>query len=383
MTTQERVQALQNFGYDADEARFLSIAALQGGYFLRRQFLTFVLGTKGWKDVALIRKLAAHEHCRINVYRHERIVYHLSSKPLYEALGEPNNRNRRQHQPSTIKNKIMALDFVLEHPSSDFLATEREKLSYFIGVRNIGQEELPTRLYASPHGNAPAAKHFVESYPIFLPTDKDEARVPHFCYVDEGLQTTDRFATYLSQYRRLFRGLGDYQLIYVAEDSRLFASAERVFQKFGESVSALSGAADSEHERLLAYFKRRLAYENRDFSTFDTAGIIHFREEKNHFAGEHYEALYTRWKDTEAARLTNANRPIPGLQGMRTPRFSTYVLDHDYDLFGTLTSKNHKRTDAESPTELEAAFETQVGKDAVESEGRESASSGQDPAGRR
>ena len=350
MTTLERIEALQDFGYNLDEARFLCTVALHSGYFLRRQFLAFINGTKGWKDVALLNRLKAHRHCRVTFFQHSRMVYHLSAKPLYEALGEKDNRNRREHQPSTIKNKIMNLDYVLEHPDYHYLATEREKLDYFVRTRNIAAEDLPTRLYSSPHGHDPKAKHFVESYPIFLPTDKDEARVPHFCYVDEGLQTTDRFATYLSQYRRLFRGLGDYQLIYVAEDSRLFASAERVFQKFGESVSALSGAADSEHERLLAYFKRRLAYENRDFSTFDTAGIIHFREEKNHFAGEHYEALYTRWKDTEAARLTNANRPIPGLQGMRTPRFSTYVLDYDYDLFGTLTSKNHKRTDAESPT---------------------------------
>src|ERR1043166_2144522 len=217
MTTLERAQALQDFGYDADEAQFLCIAALHGGYFLRRQFLSFVRGTKGWKDVTLINKLSANEHCRINVYRHERMVYHLSSKPIYEALGEPNNRNRRQHQPATIKGKIMALDFVLEHPTFDFLATER----------------------------------FVESYPISIQDGANGDPISHFCYVDEGLQSTDRFATYLSQYRRLFRTLGHYQVIYVAEDSRLFASAERVFQKFVESISALPEAISLEDERLL------------------------------------------------------------------------------------------------------------------------------------
>src|SRR5215470_1073839 len=106
MTTPERIVALQRFGYEPDEGRFLAIAALQGGYFLRRQFLSFIRGTKGWKDVTLINKLIANQHCRINVYRHERMVYHLCSKPLYDALGEPNNRNRRQHQPATIKTKI-------------------------------------------------------------------------------------------------------------------------------------------------------------------------------------------------------------------------------------------------------------------------------------
>ena len=132
MITPERIATLQTFGYDRDEARFLCIAALQSGYFLRRQFLSFIGGTKGWKDVALIKKLRANRHCQITVYRHNRMVYHLSAKPLYIALGEPDNRNRREHQPSTIKNKLMGLDFVLEHPAHHYLATEREKLDYFI-----------------------------------------------------------------------------------------------------------------------------------------------------------------------------------------------------------------------------------------------------------
>ena len=36
---QGRIAALQLFGYDAEESRFLCIAALHSGYFLRRQFL--------------------------------------------------------------------------------------------------------------------------------------------------------------------------------------------------------------------------------------------------------------------------------------------------------------------------------------------------------
>src|SRR5262249_52415089 len=161
----------------------------QSGYFLRRQFLAFTGGIKGWKDVALLEKLKARGHARSSVYRHERMVYHLCSKPLYEALGEPNNRNRREHQPATIKNKIMALDFVLEHQGCQFLATEREKLNYFVETGKVAGEDLPTKLYASPYGHAPAAKHFVESYPIFLSAAPRGAAVPHFCFIDQGLES--------------------------------------------------------------------------------------------------------------------------------------------------------------------------------------------------
>src|SRR5437867_4805689 len=211
MTLLERTEAIQNvFGYPLDEARFLCPAALHSGYFLRRQFLDFVGGTKGWKDVAFLNRLKAHGHCRVTFFRHSRMVYHLSAKPLYEAIGEKDNRNRREHQPSTIKNKIMGLDYVLEHPDYHYLATEREKLDYFVHTGKITPEDLPARLYSSPHGHDPKAKHFVESYPIFLPAPVEGAAQVHFCYVDEGLQTTDRFATYMNQYGRLYAALSDF-----------------------------------------------------------------------------------------------------------------------------------------------------------------------------
>src|SRR5437867_6186053 len=150
MTTLERIEALQDFGYNLDEARFLCTAALHSGYFLRRQFLSFINGTKGWKDVALLNRLKAHRHCRVTFFRHSRMVYHLSAKPLYDALGEKDNRNRREHQPSTIKNKIMGLDFVLEHSTYQYLAVEHDKLDYFVRALNIPPEDLPTRWYESP-----------------------------------------------------------------------------------------------------------------------------------------------------------------------------------------------------------------------------------------
>src|SRR5262249_46509112 len=150
--------------------------------------------------------------------------------------GEPNNRNRREHQPATIKNKIMSLDFVLEHPDYTFLMNGREKMDFFTRTREIATDNLPIKLYASHYGHPPAAKHFVEGFPIFLVMPPEGPSVPHFCFVDEGLQTTDRFATFLTQYRRLLRALGDFHVIYVAEDSHLFSSAERVFQKFIDAI---------------------------------------------------------------------------------------------------------------------------------------------------
>src|SRR5262249_3527107 len=155
---------LRKFGYDRPESEFLCLAALHSGYFLRRQYLSFIRGTKGWKDVVLLNKLKANRHCRTTLYRQNRMIYHLAAKPLYDALGERDNRNRRERQPSTIKNKIMGLDFVLDNPHHQYLATERERLDYFVRTLKIAPEDLPTRWYQSPRGRGATAKHFVDKF---------------------------------------------------------------------------------------------------------------------------------------------------------------------------------------------------------------------------
>jgi len=341
MTTPERIAALQNFGYTSEEARFLCIAALHSGYFLRRQFLAFIQGTKGWKDVVLLNKLKANRHCRVTAYRHNRMVYHLSAKPLYDALGEKDNRNRRERQPSTIKKKLMGLDFVLDHPQYEYLATEREKLDYFLGVLKIATEILPTRWYESARGHGATAKHFVDKYPMFLSVASPLATTPvvHFCYVDEGLQTTDGFATYLSQYSELLSRLSDYRVIYVAQHSGLFGGARRVFEAFSAQNSPSPGVPlDPATRQLLDHFEARQRYETKDFSRFDTAGLIRYRDEKKQFAGEPYQALYEQWRAGGAAAVLAVLYPGQGPKEVPIERFSTYVLEYDYDLFGTLTS---------------------------------------------
>jgi hypothetical protein len=106
----------------------------------------------------------------------------------------------------------------------------------------------------------------------------------------------------------------------------------------------------------LAYFQRRRRYENQDFSDFDTAALIQFREEKKHFAGESYEALYTRWRiDETAGRRPLIGADIPGHDALGS-HFSTFLLEQDYELFGTLTRHAVKRRNAISQTERPAEW---------------------------
>ena len=78
-------------------------------------------------------------------------LYHLCSRPFYAAIGEEDNRNRRERPPFAIKNRVMGLDFVLGHSENHYLATEREKVRYFTETLGIDLAALPTKQIGRAH----------------------------------------------------------------------------------------------------------------------------------------------------------------------------------------------------------------------------------------
>jgi hypothetical protein len=207
MSQAERIAALRRFGYGESEAAFLCFAGLHGGYFLRRQYTQF-LGCKDGGTVSqLLQKALAKEHVRASTWRQNTQLYHLCARPFYEALGQEDNRNRRRRQLPTIKNKIMCLDFVLAHPTCEYLATELEKLSYFTAALQLEKSLLPVKRYTS-HGQI-TERYFVEKFPIFLSPSSHPAAPPvvSFCFVDEGSAGLSGFWTFLNRYHWLLANL--------------------------------------------------------------------------------------------------------------------------------------------------------------------------------
>src|SRR5437660_12144152 len=145
MSSAERIAALKSLGYTEREAAFLCLAALHGGYFLRRQYCDFIGKQIGGTAAALVEKLLAQRHAvAISALNHTKI-YHLGCRPFYAALGETDNRNRREHAPLAVKRRLMGLGFVLPHPNHRYLATECERVDYFSGTLRIALSPLPYR----------------------------------------------------------------------------------------------------------------------------------------------------------------------------------------------------------------------------------------------
>src|SRR5215813_2044747 len=68
MSNEDRLIALSRFGYTEREAAFLCLAALHGGYFMRRQYGDFAGKEAGGIATSLIEKALAKEHASVSTY---------------------------------------------------------------------------------------------------------------------------------------------------------------------------------------------------------------------------------------------------------------------------------------------------------------------------
>lgn len=335
-TDSERVASLGCLGYTEREARFLSLAALHSGYFLRRQYRGFLAQDDGGSVAQLIEKALAREHVRVFTYHHKTQIYHLGARPFYAALGQPDNRNRRQHEPITIKAKLMALDFVLANRDRFYLATEQEKVDYFTKTLGIDREILPTKLYRSALNGSSTARYFIEKYPLFLSEPPSPSNltppVVSFGFVDEGAVTLSGFETFLAQHRALFAALARFSVVYVAANA---ARCDRARSLFEHALSTDGdGALDPDIRRLLNHFEARSLYDAKEFVSFDRASLIRLRNEQQEFSGPEWKAIYGLWQRGGASAVFEKLSVKRPRQDKLAGTFSACVLEHSYDFFG-------------------------------------------------
>ena len=335
MTNDERIAAITKLGYSDPQATFLCLAALHGGYFLRRQYDTFLKRESGGIAERLIEKAVRKGHVRTHESASRTVICHVGAKPFFEAIGEKDNRNRRWRQPYPIQLKLMGFDYVLAHPECHYLATETEKLHYFQTTLGLDPTLFPARLYRSKRTRSKTTRYFVDKFPIFLSGARSvPPPVVTFCYIDGSVSKPSGFDTYLLQYGDLIAQLPSSRVIYVASDQRIFAKAARIFsQLLGASPFGFRLAlGKGEVQRLLEHFNTRQLFEQRNTALFDKHKLDQLREEFEEFRGRDYEALYREWQ-------VQGDSAVAGDQmSCKEPRalFETYLLPHDYSFFGEL-----------------------------------------------
>ena len=141
--TEDRVTALAGFGFTQRQREFLVTVMVHAGCFLERQYCAFTGTARGQNSRDFIARLVARGCARAIAPRPARRgrLYHVHHKPLYEAIGQADNRNRRAHTLGRMVERVMILDAVLGDRRCWWLSPEGDKQRFF-GLRRDNSAAL-------------------------------------------------------------------------------------------------------------------------------------------------------------------------------------------------------------------------------------------------
>jgi hypothetical protein len=179
---------------------------LHSGVFVGRQYAAFAGITHGQKvhdfiDKLLVRKLVTP--IELGTTGRTRI-FHVHYKPLYAAIGEPDNRNRRRVTVDRAIERLMILDGVLVDRSVTWLGSEREKCRYFKQhLRDRLRDDEYPRLVFGKRPNV-TVRYFPDKLPIGYEGDH---RRHVFMYLARSPSPMD-FRVFILRHLELLNALG-------------------------------------------------------------------------------------------------------------------------------------------------------------------------------
>jgi hypothetical protein len=163
-----RVSALSDYGLTLRQRQFLVTVMVHSGCFLERQYCAFTGTARGQNSREFVARLVARGFARAiepGPVRRGRL-YHVHHKPLYEAIGQHDNRNRRLHSIGRMVERVMILDAVLSDRRCWWLSPEADKRTFFDMTQQTGlrAEEYPHITFAS--GSRKTVRCFPDKVPV-------------------------------------------------------------------------------------------------------------------------------------------------------------------------------------------------------------------------
>ena len=145
MTAEDRIKAIEEFGFTSRQARFLVTVLLHAGVCVPRQYATFAGTAYGHNVTTFFDRLVQRRYATASDCLHNRAaLYHIQHQALYRAIGQPHSRYRRPVSARQAIDRVMVLDGVLSNPELVWLATEDEKVAFFsLMAPSIQPERLP------------------------------------------------------------------------------------------------------------------------------------------------------------------------------------------------------------------------------------------------
>ena len=176
------------------------------------------------------------------------------SRRIHRALGNEEIRHRRVVSTEILLRRLLALDYVLEHPGLPWLPTEVEKVRAF-EVLGIERRHLPLRVYRGAVGEA---RH---DFRLMLPIALEPDRAV-FVYVDPGYETATALRSWGVAHRGLWRASRErdrrVEVVVVAREQLSLERAQRVLGHWAENLDRAAPEDDplagEEHARIKQAF---------------------------------------------------------------------------------------------------------------------------------
>lgn len=327
-TVQPSPDAIAALGYTAREADFLRLVARHGGYFVMRQFCAAIGRGHGRMTVAFARKIVRRRDATVQTFCRATQVLHLAPRMLYDAAGVGNSPHRRRQRPAAaITARLMALDYVLDHPRFQFLATDDEPLTY---LDRLGVDRLwvPQQRYLGHRMTVPRLRYFVDGGPLAIARSTTGTETLVFACIDDGPHTSVGFAGFLEHYRGLLAQLPSWRVVFVTRDVQRVGAAERAFDQMQATRVPMSLCASHALETFDEYARLRQTFERKQWSALQKAGLDRLSVLRRVYVGAHWERLFGQWEERGRAALAAASAPPSGSSSRGA--FEACVMRHSY-----------------------------------------------------
>ena len=320
MTWDERRRAVELMGFTERQAGFLVTVMLHAGVCIGRQYCAFARLAYGQKmhdffQSLISRRFATARRCGHNRAR----LYHIHYKPLYQAIGEPNNRHRRQTALARAVERLMLLDAVIAEPGRTWLATEQEKLTHFTLTHRVLRRDLPTLTFRAD--DAETVRYFPDKLPIGVNGD---GRYTFLYLVTRDLPGD--FRGFLERHAELLRALPAWtlRLLVPRHKTNAIPAYRAAFRE--QLVMPLEPAL---LEDLRWYFHTRRKGVNGPDERFDQAARA--------FSAPRFQPLYRAWLERgETVLDATLSSVLADHVTCGTGRLECHVLPHSYARLSSL-----------------------------------------------
>ncbi len=315
MTAVERVTNVAAYGFTERQATFLVTLMLHSGVCLGRHYCAHAGIAYGQKMHDFFGRLLARKMATVRPCGHNRArLYHVHHRPLYEAIGEPDNRNRKPMALARAIERLMLLDAVIAGRQHRWLATEPEKVAYFTQDQGVPAGALPSLTFVGQ--SSTTIRRFHDKLPIGV-SDDGEADV--FLYLVTRPSPVD-FRAFLDRHAELFRALPTWTLQLVVP-MHLVKAKDAYVAAFREQLAM--PLRPSTCDELRWYFEaRRSGCDARD---------PRFERASRAFRAPRFRSLYRVWLEGPDDVVDSAVSPtLADMIARGVAQLRCSVLTHRY-----------------------------------------------------